>query len=50
VRIDEIRAGADQGPKVEPEFLIQIRDDENLVVAEVSKVLHVRRKNSGIHT
>ena len=50
-KIDEIRSSANQNPKVEPEFMIQILDDENLVVAEVSKVLHVRRAhNSGPKT
>ena len=46
-KIDEIRSSADRDPKVEPEFMIQILDDENMVVAEVQKILHVRRKDSG---
>ncbi len=43
-RIDEIRMAADQNPKTEPEFTLQIIDEAGEVVAEVQKILHVRRK------
>lgn len=46
-RINEIRLAADQGPKIESEFIIQILDEANEIVAEVSKTLHVRRKDAG---
>ena len=43
-RIDEIRMAADQNPKTEPEFTLQIVDEAGDLVAEVQKILHVRRK------
>lgn len=44
-RIVEIRAAADSQGKVEPQFQIAITDREGNVVAEVEKLLYVRRKN-----
>jgi hypothetical protein len=44
-RIDEIRALADAQGKVEPEFQVQVTDQEGNVIAEVDKLLYVRRKN-----
>lgn len=44
-RIVEIRAAADSQGKVEPQFQIAITDSEGNVVAEVEKLLYVRRKN-----
>jgi hypothetical protein len=44
-RIDEIRAQADAQGKVEPQFQVQVTDQEGNVVAEIDKLLHVRRKN-----
>ncbi len=43
-RIAEIRDAADRGEKVEPTFDVAITDDQGEVVAEVHKVLHVRRR------
>ena len=43
-RIAEIRAAADQNPKTEPEFILQIVDESGEIVAEVLKLLYVRRK------
>ncbi len=43
-RIDEIRAAADAGDKVEPTFQVTVADEEGKVVAEVEKLLYVRRK------
>jgi hypothetical protein len=45
-RIDEIRAAADRQAKVEPEFKVDVVDDAGNVIAEVTKLLHVRRKDS----
>lgn len=42
--IAEIRAQADSGPKVEPEFEVDVVDDHGVVVARVHKTLYVRRK------
>jgi hypothetical protein len=43
-RIAEIRAQADAGSKVEPTFMVQVTDAQGDVVAEVEKLLYVRRK------
>lgn len=43
-RISEIRAQADANGKVEPTFTVQVTDAEGSVVAEVEKLLHVRKK------
>lgn len=42
--IDEIRDAADAGGKVEPTFQANILDEQGEVVAEVEKLLYVRRK------
>lgn len=44
-RIAEIRAAADTQGKVEPQFQVQITDNDGNVIAEVNKLLYVRRKN-----
>lgn len=43
-KIAEIRAAADSHPKVEPEFHVSVTDVEGNVVAEVDKLLYVRKK------
>jgi len=43
-RVAEIRAAADRDGKVEPTFVAEVRDDEGQVIAEVEKLLYVRRK------
>ena len=45
-RIDEIRAAADANRKVEPVFTVEVVDEQEEVVAEVEKLLYVRRKTS----
>jgi hypothetical protein len=44
-RVDEIRAAADQNGKVEPTFTVDVLDAQGNVVAQVEKLLYVRRKN-----
>ena len=44
--VAKIKAQADTGEKVEPHFTVNILDAENNVVAEVEKILYVRRKDS----
>jgi hypothetical protein len=44
-RIDEIRAMADAEGKVEPTFQADVVDEQGNVVAEVEKLLYVRRKD-----
>jgi acyl-coenzyme A thioesterase PaaI-like protein len=41
-RVDEIRAAADRGEKVEPLFTVEVLDEQDEVVAEVEKLLYVR--------
>jgi uncharacterized protein DUF4442 len=43
-RIAEIRSQADANGKVEPTFTVQVTDGDGNVVAEVEKLLYVRRK------
>ena len=44
-RVDEIRAQADSGQKVEPLFTVDVLDAQGQVVARVEKLLYVRKKN-----
>lgn len=44
-QIEEIRHQADTEYKAEPEFTVEILDEEDDVVAEVKRVLYVRRKD-----
>lgn len=46
-RIEEIRAQADAQGKSEPQFQTVVTDDEGNVIAEVDKLLYVRRKKAG---
>ncbi len=43
-QISEIRRAAETQPKVEPQFQVIIKDAEGNVVAEVDKLLYVRKK------
>lgn len=43
-RVEEIRQAADAGGKVEPAFTAEVRDDRGEVVAEVEKLLHIRKR------
>jgi len=43
-RIEEIRAQAESLGKVEPQFQAQVTDNEGNVIAEVDKLLYVRKK------
>jgi len=43
-RVDEIRAAADRGEKIEPTFSVDVLDEQGQVVAQVEKLLYVRRK------
>jgi acyl-coenzyme A thioesterase PaaI-like protein len=43
-RIEEIRADADRQGKVEPVFRVDVLDEQGEVVAEVEKLLYVRKK------
>lgn len=43
-QIDEIKQALTTQDKVEPTFVVQVKDEAGIVVAEVEKLLHVRRK------
>lgn len=43
-KIAEIRAAADSQPKVEPQFQVQVKDIEGNVIAEVDKLLYIKKK------
>lgn len=43
-QIDALRAQIDVHGKIEPTFTVQVRDEEGEVVAEIDKLLHIRRK------
>ncbi len=45
-QLDEIREKLKVQEKYEPTFLVTVKDEAGDVVAEVTKVLHVRRKES----
>ncbi len=45
-QLDEIREKLKVQEKYEPTFLVAVKDEAGDVVAEVTKVLHVRRKES----
>jgi hypothetical protein len=44
--IEAIRREADVGGKAEPRFTVEVRDGSGEVVAEVEKLLHVRKKEA----
>jgi hypothetical protein len=43
-QLDDIREQLRNLPKYEPTFLVEVKDEAGDVVAEVQKVLHIRRK------
>ena len=45
-RIEEIRSQADAQGKVEPQFQARVMDSQGNVIAEVEKLLYVRKKDS----
>lgn len=44
-RIAEIKKQADDNPKVEPVFKVEIKDESGEIIAEVDKVVYVKRKD-----
>jgi hypothetical protein len=43
-QIDDIREKLKTLPKYEPVFLVEVKDEAGVVIAEVEKLLHVRKK------
>lgn len=44
--IDDVREKLKALPKYEPMFRVEVKDEQGTVIAEVEKVLHVRRKDA----
>ncbi len=44
-QVQEIRDKLQTQDKVEPVFMVQVKDESGAVVAEVEKILHVRKKS-----
>jgi hypothetical protein len=44
IQIDDIREKLKTLPKYEPVFTVEVKDEAGVVIAEVEKVLHVRKK------
>ncbi|HEY6766262.1 MAG TPA: DUF4442 domain-containing protein [Candidatus Sulfotelmatobacter sp.] len=45
-QIDDIREKLKTLPKYEPVFLVQVKDESGMVIAEVEKLLHIRLQHS----
>jgi hypothetical protein len=46
-QIDDIREKLKSLPKYEPVFSVEVKDVDGVVVAEVEKLLHTRKKDTG---
>jgi hypothetical protein len=46
-QIEDIRQGLNTQEKIEPTFVVEVKDATGAVIAEVEKVLHVRKKEAG---
>ena len=45
-QLDDIRENLKTLPKYEPTFTVNVKDEQGVVIAEVEKLLHVRRKEA----
>ena len=45
-QLDDIRERLKTLPKYEPRFFVEVKDDQGIVIAEIEKLLHVRRKDA----
>lgn len=43
-QIQELKNSADNNPKIEPEFQVNIVDENDEIVAEIKKTLYIKRK------
>ena len=43
-QLDDIREKLKTLPKYEPVFSVDVKDQQGIVIAEIEKVLHVRKK------
>jgi hypothetical protein len=44
-QIDDVREKLKTLPKYEPLFSVEVKDEAGVVIAEVEKLLHVRKKS-----
>jgi hypothetical protein len=44
IQIGDVREKLNTLPKYEPVFMVEVKDEAGIVIAEVEKVLHVRKK------
>jgi hypothetical protein len=44
--IDDIREKLKTLPKYEPVFTVEVKDEADVLIAEVQKVLHIRNKQA----
>jgi hypothetical protein len=47
-QIEDIREKLKTLPKYEPVFMVKVKDENEVVIAEVEKVLHVRKKAAAV--
>jgi len=45
-QLNDIRDKLKALPKFEPTFMVEVKDEQGIVIAEVEKLLHVRLKNA----
>jgi hypothetical protein len=45
-QINDVREKLEALPKFEPVFLVEVKDEAGIVIAEVEKMLHVRKKET----
>ena len=45
-QIDDIREKLKKLPKYEPVFTVEVKDEAGVVIAEVEKVIYVRKKQA----
>jgi len=46
-QLDDIRVKLKTLPKYEPTLTVEVKDEQGSVIAEVEKVLHIRKKDAG---
>ncbi len=47
-QIEDVRERLKTLPKYEPVFVVEVKDEAGIVIAEVEKVLHVRKKQQSL--
>jgi hypothetical protein len=47
-QIQEIRDALDKAEKIDRTFIIEVKDESGTVIAEVQKLIHVKRKTATI--